>query len=230
MTEAVVDDHEEHTHRVEASDHGERRLSVHQTGELDVEEHSHGDVFCKHEQVERGEQVPCLPVLHVEEGEYVNGCCNKVEGNLETPSTFDSLLRRGTTTVLLLLLRWLDLNVCAKGCLLYDQEQEHEDPVRSYDRVDPVAMGIGENGQGDHSRSHDTQVPETLDDVCWQDDASILAAQTIVGGEGENCVNERENAETNSGQDGRIEWVRENGSCLTQSQLNGIQLDDKLWS
>ena len=104
--------------------------------------------------------------------------------------------------------------------------------MSSDEHVDPVAMGVGKDGEGDHSRGNDTQVPQALNDVSRQYYSTPLATQTVVCGEGHDCVEEREERERQRGQYGGIEWIEEDGSTVywTESKLNGVQMDDELWS
>ena len=79
------------------------------------------------------------------------------------------------------------------------------------DHEDPVAVGIGENGKGYHSRGHDAQVPQTLDDVGRENDTSIFSTQSVVCGEGQGCVDEGEYAKTERSKDGGIDGISEDG-------------------
>lgn len=147
MTEAVVDHHKEHTDWIEAGHYDQSRLSVHQAGgELEIKQHTHGHVLSQHQQVEGGEKVPGLAVLHVEVGEDIGGGGDEIERNLQAPATFEQSLRRSTA-----IRGTLQLDVGAEGGSLYDQEEKHEYPVSSNDHKDPVAMGVGEDGQSYHT-------------------------------------------------------------------------------
>ena len=100
------------------------------------------------------------------------------------------------------------------------------------DHEDPVAVGIGKNGEGYHSRGHDTQVPQTLDDVGRENDTSIFTAQSVVCGEGQGCVHKGEYAETERSKDGGIDGIDEDGRRRQgiERQEEGVQLNDELRS
>jgi hypothetical protein len=160
MAEAVVDQHEEYPHWIESGHYDESSLGVHQAGgELEIKQHAHGHVFPKHQQVEGDKQIPGLAVLHVEVGEDVDGGGDEIEGNLQAPATLEQSL--GSTAIR----RTMKLDVGTEGGSLQDQEEKHEYPVSTDDHEDPVAVGKGENGEGYHTRGHDTQVPQALNDV-----------------------------------------------------------------